>query len=181
MVDTLKSTSITNLDASPPTANTAGQGGPGNSQDASDWVSATAAGLGSTSSTYKLVRLPSNCVVKAMRLTSKTQLDSGSALTVDVGAYYSDSTIDGTQGSNQGNSISVNAFLANTAFGQVSGYNDIDALQAFDVDKRNQELWNALAIATDPGGFIDVVVAVHTGAGTGIAGKIGLSVKFVIP
>jgi hypothetical protein len=86
--DTVKSNSITNLDASPVVPNTRGLGAPGDYVNFSDIAAATTGGLVSTSSTYKVIRLPSNCKIKAMKAIATSQLDSnGSAtLALDIGA-----------------------------------------------------------------------------------------------
>lgn len=178
--DTVKSASITNLDAVPFVPNTTGEGGPGYERNASDYAAVTTGGLASTASTYKMVRLPSNAKVKRATLKADADLDSNASptLKVDVGAYYSDATMDGTQVANQGVLISANAFAAAVLFGK--GTTDtIDALAAFTAAKKNQPLWQALGLASDPGGFIDVVVAVNTVAATAVAGVIGFDLTFV--
>src|SRR5580693_5421837 len=125
MVDTVKSASITTLDGTtqqPPAQVqlTEGIGAPGRLVNHSDFVAATAAGLQSTSSTYKLVRLPTRAILKSVELLSKVGGDTGTTLTIDLGFYYSDSTVDGTANANQGVLISANALVANTAFAQSS-------------------------------------------------------------
>ena len=54
--DTLKSTSITNLDSTPLIPNNSGQGGPGMMRTVNDHAVATAAAA--VGSTYRLVRIP---------------------------------------------------------------------------------------------------------------------------
>ena len=184
MVDTVKSASITTLDgttAQPPanTQLTEGIGAPGRVINHSDFVAATAAGLQSTSSTYKLVRITTKAILKDVRLYTKVGGDTSTSLTVDLGAYYSDSTVDGTAYANQGTLISANCFVANQAFGQSSAAANIDGLSNLDPNLRNSPLWTQVGLATDPGGYIDVVLAPHTGASTGIAGNIGVNVSVV--
>jgi hypothetical protein len=178
----LKSASITNSDATPITANTAGEGGQGDLFNGNDYVSVTTTGLASTSSTYKVVRLQSDAKLKAMRIITTSALDSNATptLAVDVGAYYSDATNDGTQPSLQGTSIGVASFLSNTLFGGATTLS-VDALQAYSVDKRTQPLWKGLGLSTDPLGWIDVVVAVHATAATAVAGKLAIDVQYVAP
>lgn len=180
--DTLKSTSITNLDSSPVVQNTSGQGGKAPLWNSNDYVSATALGLGNTGSTYKMVRVPSCAILKDGNLIATTQLDSNAtpALAIDLGAYYSDSNTDGTEPANVGTSISVNCFVAAVAFGSSAAGTKLDCLSAFSVDKRVEPLWKALALSSDPGGFIDIVLAVHTAANTGVAGKIALNLNWTM-
>lgn len=183
--DTVKSASITTLDGAPqnstsPTQLTAGKGGRGYATNYSDFVAATSGGLASTSSTYKMVRLPADCIVKVGRLYTKSGLDSSTGLAVDLGAYYSDSTIDGTAAANQGVLISANCFVANQAFGQSSAGSNIDAFSNLDASLRTSPLWAQVGLSSNPGGYIDIVLAVHTAAsGTASAGNIGIDVTTV--
>lgn len=181
--DTVKSASITSLDAASPSLNPSlieGAGAPGWLVDHSDYVAATAAGLASTSSTYKMVRLPSSCTLKSARLFTKSGLDSSTGLAIDLGAYYSDDTNDGTPYSLQGVLISATCFVSNVAFGQSSAGSNIDALSNLDANLRNSQLWQQVGLASDPGGYIDMVLAVHTiASGTAAAGNIVLNVATV--
>lgn len=182
--DTLKAVAISNLDASPAVANNTGVGAEGYLKSISDYVTVTTGGLASTSSTYKMVRLPSNAKVKRVELSFDTAADSNASPTLawDVGAYYSDSTVDGTNSANQGASISVNAFLANVKIPAATGGNvdHVNADSAFAALSKQQPLWQALALAADPGGFIDIVVAVHATAATAVSTNMYLEVQFVM-
>lgn len=184
--DTLYSTSITALDAAPPIDQpTAGEGGPGYLRSNSDYVTPTTGGLGSTSSLYYMLRLPTNAKLKTLKMVIDAALDSGSpSLAWDVGAYYSSSTIDGTAPANQGVQISANCFAAakvNYAAGEA------DMLTSFGVALRNQPLWQALSIGVteggvseDPGGFVDIVMAVHTAANTAASHNVSLKADYVV-
>jgi hypothetical protein len=179
--DTVKSASITTLDGAPqnatsPTQLTEGAGAAGRLVDHSDFVTMTAGGLASTSSTYKMVRLPTQCTLKLARLAVKGGMDSSTGLAVDLGAYYSDSTIDGTPVSLQGTSISATCFMSNIAFGQSGAGSEVNALSNLDANLRNSPLWAQVGLSTDPGGYIDIVLAVHTVAsGTATAGNVVLN------
>ncbi len=193
--DTLKSASITNLDASPIVKNQAGQGAGAILQQIEDYVTPTAAGIASTSSTYKTVRVPTNCYLKSIKLTADGDLDTGggsAALAVDVGAYYSDSTVDGTPVANQGTAVNAgkNDFGAVIPFGGgTSGFPNVvtvtDGLVAGPVAwnsvKRQTLLWSALGLTADPGGNFDIVVAVHTAANTGASHVLRVEVTYVTP
>jgi hypothetical protein len=174
--DTLKGTQITALDTTQPAGDiqSAGFGAPNYSKSTVDGCSATAAGLAATTSTYRILRFPSQAVLKELYIECPTQLDSNGSptLAIDVGAYYSDSTIDGTAPANQGTSISVNCFLAAKTFGSVAGTRQWALTALSTVALRNQPLWEQAGLTSDPGGYIDVVVAVHTAAATGVAGLI---------
>jgi len=181
--DTVKSASITTLDAASPSLSASlieGAGAPGWSRNHSDFITATSGGLASTASTYKMVRLPSSCTLKSGDIYTKAGLDSSTGLAIDLGAYYSDSTTDGTAYANQGVLISANCFIAAVAFGQSGAGSKIDALSNLDANLRNSPLWAQVGLASDPGGYIDVVLAVHTVAsGTATLGNIGLNLTVI--
>lgn len=183
MVDTLKSRTITNMDANPIVYDTAGFNILAEESDATDYCTATAAGLGSTSSTYDTVRLRSNVKLRSVSLFTSAVLDSAGSplLTFDIGASYSDSTTDGTQPQLQGTSISANAIgavIATPTAAGVKGKVEVFKGNPADMDKM---LWDFLGLSSDPGGYIDLVVSVHAAAGTAVAGDIGLLVKAVAP
>lgn len=177
--DALKSVGITNLDAIPTVPNTTGEGGPGYAKNITGYCTTTAVGLGNTSSKYKLVRLPSNAKVKALKLVADAALDTSTGLAIDVGAYYSDSTVDGTQPALQGTAIGVAAFASAITTFRSSALGPVEALGAYTTVMRDQPLWQALALATDPGGFIDIVAAVHTAATTAGSGNLGIECNYV--
>ena len=183
--DTLSSASITNLDSFPVVANTAGVGATADMKEVSDYVTPTTGGLASTGSKYKLVRLPTYAKVKDLTLAADGALDTNGTptLAVDVGAYWSDSTVDGTPANLQGTVISANCFAAAVAFG-AAGNLKLSADSAWSVANRNLPLWVALGISagptgSPPGGFIDVVLAVHTAAATAASQKTGIRVTHV--
>ncbi len=178
--DALKSLSITNLDSlNPgPIRNVAGEGAPGAIKVINDYVTPTTGGLGSTSSKYKMVRLPTNAKIKRIKIEADIALDSGSpSLAIDVGAYYSDSTMDGTPPGSTGTAISTSCFAAAVAFAQGASTLTVDATPT--VANRNVPLWSAAGLSSDPGGMIDVVVAVHTAANTAASHNFGCQVDYV--
>lgn len=183
--DSVKSASITTLDGTsqqPPAATqlTTGYGAAGEAINSSDFVLATTAGLASTASLYKILRLPPSTILKAGELYTKAGLDSSTGLAVDLGAYYSDSQVDGTLLANQGVLISANCFVSNVAFAQSSLGAKIDALSNLDANLRNSPLWQQVGLSANPGGYIDIVLAIHTiASGTAVAGNIGLNLTRV--
>lgn len=96
--DTVKSASLTNLDATPLLINNAGQGNVARLIAVDDYCSATVAGLQSAGSYYKLVRLPTFAIVKSVIIATDKAPDAASAKTVafDLNLIFSDSTDDGT-------------------------------------------------------------------------------------
>lgn len=96
--DNVKSLQITNLDATPILAATRGQGAACMTFQLDDYVAATATGLGTTGSWYKLCRMPTGAIIKKFVVSSDAALDTNSApaLAIDVNFIFSDSTTDGT-------------------------------------------------------------------------------------
>lgn len=173
----LKSPAITNADATPVVANTTGQGAPGYLKSVSGFVttvSADAAG-----STYRLVRLPSNCQVKEIFLCAGAM----SAGAFNLSAYYSDSTVDGTSVANQGLIVPTTGdqFWASdvSAASAINDTNVTNESGNYPLNIRNKELWDALGLATDPGGFIDIVAVCHTTAVT-TGALLGITVLFTL-
>lgn len=109
----LKSTSITNLDATPPLRPTAGQGGGAAIlYDITEKCGPTTSG-DTTGGVLRMIRLPSNAIIKQILLTQNVATTTA---TFDVGIDYSD---------NANDKQAVNNFvsgtpLANTLF--ASGY-----------------------------------------------------------
>src|SRR3989304_5175392 len=157
-VDHVKSTPITNLDASPPVANQSGKGAGGALQHVQG--SATGVLNSSADATYQFCRVPSNAKVKHLYFESGAQ----TAGKIDLGVYYA----------TDGNLQRPTALLAANAIDQDFFASVIDCASAVaraDVvnesttntaAKRNQPLWQALGLATDPGGWFDIVGTVKT-------------------
>jgi hypothetical protein len=82
-VDHVKSTYITNLDASPAVIPTAGEGGPAPLKSVEGYATVLASGS-SVDATYQLVRIKSNCKVKSIIFESEAQ----TAGKFDLGLYY---------------------------------------------------------------------------------------------
>ena len=184
--ENLKSVSITNLDASPIVENTAGQAAAGYLQCSNDHVAST---TGVTSpSTYRLVRVPSNAIIKQVLLTNAA-LSTSTAADIDIA--FSDSTTDGTQQALAGGIVQISGPVDNKLFGSavslVAAQKNQDQTFAntYTTAMQNLELWNALVslgatqFTSDPGGFFDFVVKTTTTVTAG--GDISLEVRFVIP
>jgi len=173
-VDHVKSTFITNLDASPSVANSAGEGGPGRLQSVEG--SAVAVASSSADATYQLVRIPSNCKVKEIKFESAAQ----GAGSFDLGLYYA------TDGENK----APTALLAAAAIDQDFFATVIDCSSAvaitdvtnesgtYTIDKRTQPIWQAVGLTADPGGYFDVVATVKTTAVTTGTGRFGVRVCY---
>lgn len=174
-VDHVKSTPITNLDATPIVAVTTGEGGAGPLRNLTGY--ATAVASSSADATYQLVRLPSNAKVKRVMFESAAQ----TAGKFDIGVYYA---TDGGGGH-------PTALLAADAIDQDFFASVIDCASAVvitditnesgtnTIDKRNQPLWQALGLAADPLCKFDIVATVKTTAVTTGTGVFGVSVDYV--
>ena len=175
MTEALKSTSITNLDATPITRNTEGRGAAGRLRCISEYI--TPSSSAATGSTYQLVRIPTTAVVKQIIWES----DAMTAGKFNLSVYYSTSTNDGTVSSKQGVIVPTtgDSFFAS----------DIDCASAvtptdktnesgnYTLDLRNKHLWDALGLSADPGGFFDIVAVCHTTAVT-TGAKMGITVYY---
>lgn len=174
--EALKSTAITNLDATPVVPNTVGQGAAGRLQTINAFVTTTS-GV-TVGSTYRMVRIPTNAKVKHVFWESAA-MTQGS---FDVGIYYSDSTVDGTTPANQGVIVPTtgSAFFGSavSAASAVAMTDITNESGNYTVANRNKELWDALALTSDPGGFFDIV---FVSTNTITAGALfGVEVQFVM-
>jgi hypothetical protein len=172
----LKSAPITNLDAIPVVPQTTGEGGPGFAKNVFGFVTAVAADA--AGSTYRLVRVPSNAKVSSLIFESEAQ----GAGKVQLGVYYSDSTVDGTAQANLGAVIDAKFFSddIDCTSAVLPGEKVFNTGGSNTQDKRNQPLWQAAGLTSDPGGYFDVVATVHTTAVTTGTGKLGARVSYVV-
>lgn len=208
--ETIKSTYITNLDATPYTQNTTGEGAPGSMRQVDGYCPVTAVGIVATTSTYRLLRIPTTAKIKSVDFGTDVAIDSNSTqtLALDFNLVFSDSTIDGTPLALQGlipttaNTGATTTFASyaspNIIFGTktLSGNNAAIPLTNITysgtignynmMKLSNTPLWsifgfvNAQGVAADPGGFFDLVAYVSVVAATGHAGNIYARVSYVI-
>lgn len=196
-LDTVKSTSITNLDTVPIIKPTAGAGGLSRSVSIDDYCAATAAGLQSAGSWYKLVRVPTWSLIKSVELGADAGPNlSGSALAIDLNWVFSDSADDGTptwlqglipQSGNTGTTTTVATYVTpNKIYGQWKPsassalieptqliFNGLTSGYAFTLGFMNLPLYQIFGFTdgrgepADPGGYFDLMAYVATGATTG--------------
>ena len=173
-VDHVKSTFITNLDASPVTQNTAGEGGPAPTKTVDGY--ATAVASSSVGATYQLCRIPSNAKVKSIVFESEAQ----TAGKFDLGLFYATDGLGGKPTSLLvANAISA-AFFA-SAIDCASAVTATDVTNesgTYTLDKRAQPIWQAAGLSSDPGGNFDIVASVITTAVTTGTGKFGIRVGY---
>lgn len=173
-VDHVKSTPITNLDASPAVQNTAGEGGPAPLKVNSSGP-VTGVASSSINATYQFCRVPSNAKIKAMFFESAAQ----AAGAIDIGVYYA---TDGEGG--KPTSLLAAAAISQALFASAVALtslsqptNVVNESGSFTADKQNQPLWQAAGLSADPGGFFDIVGTLTTAITTG-TGVMGLTVMY---
>lgn len=172
--EAIKSASITNYDASPPVRPTAGAAGGGGRLVFAD-ESAAFADLVTAGSTYRMVRVPSNAVIKRLRACVDTAVTT---FTVDIGVYYDSSTARAADLRSDvivadlfGSAVALAAVVVPTEYTMES--------TVLTVADMFLPLWDAAGLTSDPGGNLDIVLtntATNSGAGTAY-----LSVEYVVP
>lgn len=173
-VDHVKSSIITNLDASPVVQPTAGEGGPAPLKYVDGY--ATAVASSSVGATYQLCRVPSNAKIKKIIFESEAQ----TAGKFDLGVFYA---TDGEGGKPTAllvaNAIDADFFA--TAIDCAAAVLPTDVTNeslTYSLDKRTQPIWQAAGLTSDPGGYFDIVASVITTAVTTGTGKFGISVSY---
>jgi len=168
----LKSASITNLDSIPTVANNTGEGAPAFLRVVDDYV--TTLSGDNTTSTYKVVRIPSNAVVKSVKIENEAM----SAGDVEVGLYYSDSTVDGTPVGVQGTVLNATFFATSVSLASAAGPTDVtNESGSYTLNLRSEPIWQAAGLTADPGGFLDIVLTVVT-AGITTGARVGIRCDF---
>src|SRR5262245_12098772 len=207
--DTVKSASITNLDTSPLIINNAAQGAGGRVVSVDDFAAATVAGLQSSGSYYKLVRVPTGAFVEEVHIATDVSLNLNGALAIDLNWIFSDSTIDGTpvalqglipKSDNTGRTITIPSYSSpNKMYGTIKPtagattfaiteetLNGLGANYSFTGGFTTKPLYalfgftDARGNPADPGGYFDLLAYVATGATTGQAGNIYARVRYGI-
>lgn len=173
----LKSAPITNLDAIPAVQNTAGIGAPGELRQVDGFASSVSGDL--AGSTYQLVRIPSNAKVKTV-IWESAAMGAGK---ISLSVYYSDATQDGTAKANQGLVVPTTGatFFASQidCTSAIPQTNEVNQSGNYPIAYRQKELWDALALSADPGGYFDIVAVVDTTAIT-TGAAMYLKVDYVI-
>lgn len=173
-VDHVKSTPVTNADASPAVANTAGEGGAAPLKSTSSGA-VTAVASSSTDATYQFCRVPSNAKIKTIIFESQAQ----AAGTIDIGVYYATDGLIGKPTSLlAANAIDQDFFASAVAVTSLSQPTIVtNESGTYTPDKQNQPLWQAVGLTSDPGGNFDIVGTVVTAITTG-TGKMGMQVQY---
>jgi hypothetical protein len=145
----VKSTLITNADATPVVLNSPRVDG------AFEHVKVATAAItsgDSVGSTYRMFRVPSNAVVTDLRIYSP---DIGTTTIADIGLYAAD-----------GGAVADADFFASVLSLKDGALNGTDVLHeaaVFTIANSGKELWDALGLTSDPSVFYDVTLTL-TGA-----------------
>jgi hypothetical protein len=146
----VKSTLITNADATPVVLNSPRVDG------GSERVAVATAAITDTdsiASTYRMFRVPSNAVMTDLRIYSP---DIGTTTITDIGLYAAD-----------GGAVADADFFASALSLKDGALNGVDVLHeaaVFTIANSGKELWDALALTSDPGVFYDVTLTLTAAA-----------------
>lgn len=173
-VETVKSASVTNLDASPRVPNTAGRGAQGYLWQVNDYALVPAAA--SVTSKFFMVRVPCDVVLKELIFTAGAM----GAGKFDLGLWYSASETDGTPASLRGTVIDQDFFASDIDCAAAVVPTDVVGESGFyGLQERNMPLWQAVGLSVNPGGFFDIIAVVHTTAVTDGAAYIHADARFI--
>lgn len=165
---TLKSTAITNREASPRVMNNPGRGAAGVLKAVFGYLASVTASLSATS-VIRLVEVPSNAVVTSVKVSSGAQ----TAGKFDIGVYRN----------NADGGAAVDQDFFTTDLDCASAVIDqecvMKATSANTLAKRNQPLWQALGLTSDPKTTFDICATVHTTDVTTGTGSLGAVVQYV--
>lgn len=174
--DHVVSAGLTGLNASPFTPIKTGAAAAGYLKQLEGY--ATVIASSDTSSTYRLIRLPSNAKVKHLFLEAEA---NGASTAWNIGLWYSSNPKDGTPPALAGTVIDADFF--DTALANTNAIQSVDLVATdspgYNISEREKPLWEAAGLSADPGGFFDVVMQPSTAVGTG-TGRIRLSAEFVM-
>ena len=173
--EAIKSTPITNLDASPPVRNTAGVGG-GSPLLYKDG-SCVFADTKTSGSTYQMVRLPANAIVKRVWACIDTAVTT---FTVDIGVYYG-SGVD-VPSAVRGTVLDADLFGSAVALASIvvpTQYTMEAAAAALIISDMFLPLWNLAGLTSDPGYSLDIVLT--NTATNDTTSTVYLAVEYILP
>lgn len=181
----LKSTAITNMDASPPVRPTAGREGGGTRTHTVIGIVGPTTDGDTTGGVLRAVRVPSNACIQSIQIAQQAATTTAS---FDIGLYYSDSTSDGTVAANQGAAADADCFATGVDTHLLVAWTE-EAFEAgtFKVTDTVLPIWQlstvrdgaGSAITTDPGGYFDICF-VNTATISGAA-TMAMRVVYSIP
>jgi len=164
-VVTVKSTAITNRDATPRVIN---DGRFERAVVKNAYGMCAVANGDSIAAKYIIAQVPSTAVVKDVKLT----IPAITTCAGDVGLYRPTQS-DGTAGT----VISAAFFSAANSLATALNKASVMTQTTYTFAKREQPIWQAAGLTSDPGGFLDVVVTLTAAAGS--AGNISGDVEYL--
>jgi len=169
---TLKSTYITDREATPKVLHNPGQGGIGTAQTAYGYIASVTASLSATS-VIRLVDVPSNAVVSSVKVTSGAQ----TAGKFNIGVYRTNTDGGLVAAASADSFFTTDLDCAAAVIDQECV---MKATSGNTLVKRAQPLWQAIGMATDPGGRLDICATVHTTDVTTGTGALGVLVTYTV-
>ncbi|MES1993145.1 MAG: hypothetical protein V4457_05965 [Pseudomonadota bacterium] len=169
---TLKSTAITNRQASPRVINNPGAGAPGVLRVVRGYLASVTASL-SITSVIRMVEVPSNCRVHSVVLDSEAQ--TAGAFSVGVYRTNADGGLVAFTNSDQFFTAAVSCASA-----VISQQCVLKATTLNTIAKMDKQLWDAIGMAADPKSMLDICLTCTTTAVTTGTGAIGLSVSYTV-
>lgn len=163
-VDHVKTTPITNMDAGSIIVPTAGEGGPAPLK--CNTGIATGVAASSIDATYQMARVPSNAKIKRIFFQTQTQAVG----VADVGVYYATDGLGGKPVALLAAAAIDQDFFATAISLATTTPQDVTnntIATAYTPAKRNQPLWQAVGLTTDPGGNFDICLTLTTAITTG--------------
>lgn len=146
-------------------------------------VAVAAADVTTTATKYSMARLPSTVSIQQIRLLADATTDTSSAAATrwNISAMYSDGPnqsppiTDGTALSLAGNQVTsatdttgTSSLGAAISFANAATTLDVTVTQTNKLNSKGiatalmQPLWQSLGLASDPGGFLDIILSVST-------------------
>lgn len=168
------SASISNLDATPIVGNPAGAGGMAELASIDDYVTVPASAA--AGSIFRLVRVRSNVVLKSLVFESEAQ----GAGKVELGLYYADDARYVAPGNSANVGVVINASLFSGDIDCSSAVTPVEK-NLMSLDKKQQPLWQAAGLSSDPAGYFDIAATVHTTDVTTGTGKLGARAVVSVP
>lgn len=174
-VEHVKSTPVTNLDATPNVISTTGEGGKGYVVEIDGFLTIPASA--SVDSTFRFVRVPTTAKIKSVCVTSEAQ----AAGKIDIGVYYPTTGRTGVADL-AANAVDQDLFATAVDLAAAVAVTDVTfqvGTAGYLRSEINLPLWQAAGLTSDPGGFFDIVGTVKTTAVTTGTGVCALLVQYV--
>lgn len=129
-----------------------------------------------TSSVYRMVQIPSNARVTSIKVVSDALSTSAA---INVGVYYSNTAKSITSGASLGGAaISATFFCSALSVSSALALTDeTNQASNMTIPVRQQPLWQAVGLATDPECYLDIVITPSSAITTG--GNIGIEANYV--